>query len=236
MGQLGKRMQRGIVYITVYILLFLTIFSIQTIIDTKKGTLPEEQPLYLLSGKLLNIASLGFNDVIADILWMRTIGYFGEHYQGDKKYIWLYHMLDIVTTLDPGFQYPYHFGGLVLSIEGKDIGSSNALLRKGMANHPNVWQFPFYIGFNYFFFEKDYQKAARYFEIASRIPGSPRYLKSLAARLYAESGNPEIALTILKETYINTRDENMRREIMKRIMETEKELKKKGNPEMKNSG
>lgn len=220
-------MQKGSIYIPVIILLFLLILSMQVIIENMKKTVPEEHPLYLPSARLLSIASLGFRDVIADILWMRTIGYFGEHYQGDKKYVWLYHMLDAVTTLDPKFQYPYHFGGLVLSIEGSDVKASNALLYKGMREHPDVWQFPFYIGFNYFFFERDYEKAARYFEIASRIKGSPRYLKSLAARLYAESGNPELALIILRETYKNTKDENMRREILKRIMEIEKTLREK---------
>ena len=52
----------------------------------------------------------------------------------DRNYTWLAHLLDVVTTLDPLYQYPYEFGGVVLAAEMGDVNKSIALLKKGMKN------------------------------------------------------------------------------------------------------
>lgn len=64
------------------------------------------------SGKFLKPLALGYDQVVADLLWMKTISYFGGHFMSDKQYPWLAHMLNLIIDLDPRFDFPYYFGGL----------------------------------------------------------------------------------------------------------------------------
>jgi len=149
----------------------------------------------------------------------------------DRKYPWLYHMLDLVTTLDPNFIWPYYFGGIVLSLEAKQVEQSNLILEKAMNHHPEVWKFPFYIGFNYWFHYDDPGKAASYIKIAAKLPGAPGYLKTFPARLYYEAGANEAALDFLVEMLKNTQDPQMRARIEKRIKDiVQGELKRPKKP------
>ena len=66
------------------------------------------------SGKFLKPFTFGYEQLVADYFWIKTISYFGDHLMSDRKYPWLYHLLDLVTTLDPHFIWPYYFGGIVL--------------------------------------------------------------------------------------------------------------------------
>src|SRR5215510_12440046 len=57
--------------------------------------------VYVPDAHLLRPMALGYNNVLADLLWFRTISYFGEHYRGNRQYPWLARMCDLVTDLDP---------------------------------------------------------------------------------------------------------------------------------------
>ncbi len=180
--------------------------------------LPEEI-LYVPNGKFLKSVLLGFEPLAADLLWIRTISYFGTHYATDRHYQWLAHMIDLITDLDPNFQYPYHFGALILTVEGRQVEETRRLMEKAMNHHPEVWQYPFYLGFAYYFVSHDDAEAAKFFDQAARRPGSPSYLSLLAARLYARGGDDQASLALLRELYRNARDPKMKEEIQKRIEE-----------------
>jgi tetratricopeptide (TPR) repeat protein len=180
---------------------------------------PETFLLYLPSGRLLKPLTLGYHEMAADLLWIKTIDYFGGHYAGDKSYTWLYHMLDLVTTLDPRFVSPFNFGAVVLSMEAKQEENSEKFLEKAMRLHPTVWQFPFYMGFNLYFYKKDYKEASRYIGMAARLPGSPSYLSRFAAHVYVTAGDKSSGLILLREIYRNTKDEKMKKEILRKMQE-----------------
>ena len=108
------------------------------------------------SGDLLKPFTLGFNQVIADYFWIKTVGYFGEHLMSDRNYPWLYHMLDLVTTLDPHCIWPYYFGGIILSLEAHQVDQSNLILKKAIHYHPDNWQFLFFLGFNYWYHDNNF--------------------------------------------------------------------------------
>jgi hypothetical protein len=197
------------------------IFGLQVKIDKTRssGTEPETFLLYLPSGRLLRPLTLGYREMAADLLWIKTIDYFGGHFAGDKSYTWLYHMLDLVTTLDPHFISPFHFGAVVLSMEANQEENSEKLLAKAMRLHPTVWQFPFYMGFNLYFYKKDYKEASRYIGMAAQLPGSPTYLGRFAANLYMTAGDESSGLIFLREIYRNTKDEKMKKEILRKMQE-----------------
>ena len=201
--------------------LALSIWALQVRIDRGQTTevKPESFLLYLPSGNLLGPLTLGYREFAADLLWIKTVDYFGGHYATDRSYTWLYHMLDLVTTLDPHFVFPFQFGAVILSVEAREQDNSIKLLKKAMELNPSVWQFPFFMGFNLYFYKKDYQQASRFIDAASRLPGAPAYLKQFAVRLYVSAGDRSNGLTLLREVYRNTKDEKMRAEILNRIQE-----------------
>lgn len=190
-------------------LFFCTIFFCYYLQKKIEVIAPVNQPetlLYLPSGKYLKPLMLGFDQIAADILWIKAVSYFGGHYLTDKSYQWLYHILDLITTLDPYFRYPYEFGGVILSMEKGDVEQSNKLLEKGLKYHPEYWRLPFYLGFNYFFYLKDFEKAAHYISEAAKLEGHPPYLPKLAASLFAHLGQKDIAMTFLNQMYQSMED------------------------------
>jgi hypothetical protein len=178
---------------------------------------PIEQLLYLPSGRHLKALTVGFSNLAADVLWIKAIGYFGGHALTDHDYPWLYHILDQVTTLDPMFSYPYLFGGLTLGVEAESGAQSNALLGKGMTRYPGDWRYPFYIGFNSFYLQRDPERAAEFMRYAASLPGTPEYLPHLAASLIAESGRLDAAVRFLQTMADGAREPWVREKIRRKI-------------------
>lgn len=197
-----------------------SLFYIQKAIDIQRGGIKQvERFMFLPKGEYLKSASLGYDQLVADIIWLRAIQVIGEKKISEEGYNWIYHALDVITTLDPKFDYAYQVGGIVLSNFGNKIDMSNALLEKGLKENPNVWQIPFYLGVNHFFFMDEYRKAADYVALAARIPGRPFYLPQLAATLYVTEGNPDVALEFLGRVYEEAEVEWIRKEIENKAKE-----------------
>ena len=127
-----------------------------------------------------------------------------------------------MTSLDPLFRHAYSFGGVVLALEESSAQQSVDLLRKGMDYFPADWRLPFYIGFDYFYFFKDADRAADYIKLASMLPGHPEYLPRLAASLLSKSGRLEAAVAFLKTVAANTDDEGVRHGIYQKIEKLER--------------
>ncbi len=180
---------------------------------------------YLPSGKFLKGAALSYDEIAADLLWVKAIGYFGKHARTDQDYTWLYHIIDITTTLDPLASDPYEFGGIVLGTELGEIDKSIAILKKGMKNvpkhHKRYWYLPFFTAFNYMYYKGDYQTAAKYLEQAASFPQSPTYLPLLVARLYANTNAPGVAIPFLQEMITQTNSPEIRARLQKRIKEVQ---------------
>jgi len=187
----------------------------------KAPPLPNSLETYMCipSGEFLKPFTLGFDQLIADYFWIKTVGYFGEHLMSDRNYPWLYHLLDLITTLDPQFIWPYYFGGIILSLEAKQVEQSNRILEKACQYHPEVWKFPFFLGFNYWYHYNDPLTAAYYIKIAAQLPKSPAFLKTFPARLLTEAGQKEAAIRFLMEMRNTTQDSQMKHQIEKRIEE-----------------
>jgi tetratricopeptide (TPR) repeat protein len=157
---------------------------------------------YLPSGTFLKGLALGFDEALADYFWVRTVLYFGTHVKTDRDYTWLTHMLRLTSELDPRYESPYEFAGLILPSELNDVDGAIAFLEKGIQDipkhNPRYWLQPFYLGFCYMVYKREPIRAAQYFEMATAYPQSPVFLKLLVTRLYASENRPEVAIQFIR--------------------------------------
>ncbi len=140
-------MGRGAAFLIVVAAILISLYTIQRNLDTLRSDWPEkEELLYLPSGNMITVISLGFDQLVADILYIRMIDYFSTHLMTDHTYVWFYHIADLITTLDPQFRFPYMFAGLNAQPRGRavrkrtedpDQGSSGSFPTTGISRLPS---------------------------------------------------------------------------------------------------
>lgn len=206
-------------YLCLLIIIGLLILSIpfQNRIDQERSKFNVIENTALLSPKTLKIMSLGFDNIVADIYWLRAVQYFGNpdvpKYNKDPELVYKY--FDIITELDPRFVNAYRFGGTFLSdpipigLERLDIGTK--LFDKGQNNNPENFRIPLEHGFQYFFNSDNKEKASELFKIASEKPGLSdnrrSSFKGMAATALDKGGNRELSKKIWQEIYDSTQNE-----------------------------
>lgn len=188
--------------------------------DQARAALPPLQQFAMLpDGPTLRILSLGFKDVIADVLWLRAVQAIGQRTVSEESGNWIYRAVDIVTTLDPQFVEAYEHGGIALCTVVVMPEESNRILEKGMKNNPQEWRLPFVLGINYYFELADDAKAAEYVAKAAAIGGGPPYLASFASRLYMNAKEPHKGIEFLSKSYEQTTDPEMKKFLAFRLKE-----------------
>jgi tetratricopeptide (TPR) repeat protein len=173
----------------------------------------------LPKGEYLKPALLGYHHLGADILWLRLVQVVGKKRNSADEYEWIYHALDVLTTLDPQYAYAYYAGGVILGDLANRPDLSIRLLEKGVKANPEVWNIPFLLGYNYYFLLGDPAKGAECIMQASRLPDGPSYLPGLATRMAAEAGSPDTALAFLQARLRETQDLEMREFLANRMKE-----------------
>jgi tetratricopeptide (TPR) repeat protein len=193
---------------------------LQVRIDAQRAVTPKLQRfMYLPKGEYLRVAVFGYEQVVADLLWIQAIQAMGERTVTKEAGQWIYRALDVITTLDPKFVRVYETGGIVLVTLVVLVEESNRILEKGIQYNPDYWPLPYLLGFNYYFESHDDARAADYIAKASRLPGAPEYLAPLAARLYASAREPQVAIDFLARMYEQTSDENVKQVLEQRLKE-----------------
>lgn len=173
--------------------------------------------IYLPPIRFLRAVSLGYEHTLADVLWFRTISYFGTHLWTDRAYPWLAAMCDAVTDLDPRAEHVYEFGGVTLPWMADRADDGIALLEKGARNMPESWRMQYMLGFSYYFFKEDLAAASRAFETAARMPNTPEFVSEMAATIFAAQQGADNAIVFLAELERGTPNEEMRGAMRERI-------------------
>ncbi len=160
---------------------------------------PPKPMMWLQSGRWRERLALGFDNLVADVYWMRAVVYYGgkrRERDGDaaKNYDLLYPLLDLVTSLDPHFKVAYRFGAIFLT-EPYPSGPGRpdlaiALLQRGIEQrsgalgvHARTSASSITGGCS------DYKQAARVVRARRRAAGAPSWLAPLAATTLAEGGD-----------------------------------------------
>ncbi|MEE9279952.1 MAG: hypothetical protein V3V67_07230 [Myxococcota bacterium] len=168
----------------------------------------------LPNGKALRTLSLGFERLVADLFWLRTIYYVGDEVAAEANYPDAERLAHLVTDIDPYFSTVYVLMNSVLSGLRMDPDSAIELLKKG-TEYSDYWRIHFLLGFNYFMEKGDYAEGARWIEEAAKR-GGPAYLPLLASRLYAQGGDPETAMGFIQARLLEEEHPEIRKNLEKR--------------------
>jgi hypothetical protein len=161
-------------------------------------TAPDEL-VYLPDAQRLRPLALGYDNVLADLVWFRTIDYFGAHYASDRAYPWLEAMCHLVTDLDPRAKHVYRFAALILPWETHDPDAAIRLLKKGTRALPDAWMLYYHLGVLHYLFKADYDAAAAYLTRGAQKPGAPGFVARFAAILQTKRQGPQTTIAILEQ-------------------------------------
>jgi tetratricopeptide (TPR) repeat protein len=152
-----------------------------------------EELLYLPNGKHLRVLSLGHASLTANAVYLWAIQYYAE-YRPAARGDYVEHVFgNVIAELDPRFEDPYWLGSLILIVEQHDLEAGLRLLDKGLAANPSSWHFPYLAAWECRR-AGDLQRAIRYFEKASRVPGAPPHVRRMRAGMVARAGDLAEAL------------------------------------------
>ncbi|MFN8059708.1 MAG: hypothetical protein U0Q12_11165 [Vicinamibacterales bacterium] len=186
---------------------------------------PVTDVLYVTSGPLLDRLALSFDPLVADLYWIRAVQHFGgtRRSHGPKRYELLYPLLDLTTSLDPRYSIAYRFGSVFLA-EPPPGGPGRpdlaiALLEKGIAATPDRWQYQHDIGFIYYWWYRDYRKAAEWFDKAASAPGAPWWLRSVAATTLAQGGDRQSSRALWRLLAETAESEWLRNDAIRRLLQ-----------------
>lgn len=198
-----------------------------------------EDIYYLPSPRTLSVASMGYREALADLLWMRTLVYFGDEivHRGDKSN--LLHYADAILGLDPYFRRIYRWVGTV-ALYREDLPSKQDMLdavrylEQGFRLFPDDGELAWTLGATYAYelvqFEKDPEardalrvKGHEYIRIAVLKGGAPGWMAGTTARFFAKAGRKEEALRHLREVYSMLDNDKDRGQVEFQIMKLEGE-------------
>lgn len=224
-------MKRWVGYLAGFIILIALHSVLYTHTFVAKGELDSHARVnYVLPVEFSRVAALDFQGLAADFQLLQGIFFVGDKIERQEKITavdWDYftRIIKAVVDLDPYFYDTYHFStGMLTWGSGRFLDAID-ILKTGRRFNPDDYRFPYHIGFIYFYFLNDAQKGAQYFELASRIPGAPPILASLASRLAYYKGNYKFAINLLERMLSSERSPEIRQYYKKRLKALQGALK-----------
>jgi tetratricopeptide (TPR) repeat protein len=216
--------------LTLVILIGLTgVVGLSRYIDARRPVAEssvEEEQLYLTAATA-NRMSLSFKGLVADWYWMRALQYVGRKIVnfdqrveidnlGQLNLKLLPPLLDAATTLDPNFIEPYQYAAMVLPTV--DVKEAIRILKRGIEANPTRWRLYHNLGYIYWQ-QKDFKAAADAYSQGAQLPGAPRWMQAMKARMEDAGGSRETAREIYRRMYEDATDDQVKDMARKRLMQ-----------------
>lgn len=186
----------------------------------------EEEKLYL-AGQTVRRLSLSFNGLVADWYWMRALQYVGGKVLNVPSHVRINNLgqldlrllapfLDTAITLDPQFMEPYEYAAIVLP--EVDLQEAIRITKKGIAANPSAWRLYHHLGYIYWR-QGDFQTAAETYGQGAVLPGAPRWMEAMKARMATEGGSRDLAREIYKRMYDEPGDSTVKEMAERHLMQ-----------------
>ncbi len=195
-------------------------------VEARRGDAgPAPDLLYFSAPGAVRKMALGYERLLADVYWLRTVQYFGQRDAADRRtvrYGNLAALLDITTTLDPGMIDTYRAGSIFLG-ESEPIGAGEpakavALLDKGIRANPDVWQLRYDKGFVLYLYLQDFRAAGEVWLEAGQRPGAPQWMAGLAAQAFSRGGSMDLARALWRQQYEESTRDDIRENAKNRLL------------------
>ena len=177
-----------------------------------------EEILFLPNQKLLNHFTGGLNNIVADLLWIRCIGYIATQSKGERNFNWLNQMLNTVVQLDPYFGDVYRHGGMFLAALKADDDAGIDLLERGIVANPHNYQLPYELAMIFLLNRKDEpgseERATYYLSMAAAMDGCPKFIVNLADELHGRYNLEDVEVAMWQRMAHN--DDKLLRELGER--------------------
>ncbi len=176
--------------------------------------------------------TLGYRELGADLMFIRMLGFFGEH---DNTAGGIAALAEAGVALDPYFRRPYEVGAVAMTAAHTGVDNdiqlrAIALLEEGARAFPTNWRFPNLAGQIYLVdLQTDDpvlrrawdEKGALLLETASRKPDAPAEASIHAAVLQSKFGRKQRAIDSLREILLITSDDHARAQVIEKLAELE---------------
>lgn len=229
---LNQNARRGMTAAGVFFLLAATLLTQNAALERRDRFAPEDDVLYLPRIGALRAMALGHTELVADLVMIRALVYYGGEMQLKGNFAWLENYLATVLALDPRWKTPYRWAGVATMYNGRPITNvevlrSNRFLEMGVKQFPADWELAFMLGCNYLFELKPANAAERsawrqqggeWIRHAAMVGGGPAWVPLLAATIMRQEGRDEAAVRHLEEIYYTTEDERTRQEVRNRLV------------------
>lgn len=172
----------------------------------------DEEALYLRSGETLGRMSFGFNGLLADLYWIRTIRYFGRELEAQRASSdvvdlrlmpLLEPLLGITTGIDPHHIAAIRFGAFFLPYQ--DVEQAIAFTRRGIEHNPDEWRLYQDLGMIHWRAGR-FDEASGAYAAGAALEGAPDWMKGMAATMAAKGGDIETARELFTRLYQETSD------------------------------
>jgi len=129
---------------------------------------------------------------------------------------WSFKMLEAITNLAPLFRMPYLAGGISLSVLTEDYAGATIIFDRGVRRFPEDWTLAYRAAYHYLFDLQNKERAAELLIQAGKH-GAPFWVNLLASRLYSDSGQAELGISVLEAYKAQLDDEEQIKFVEKRI-------------------
>jgi hypothetical protein len=193
-----------------------------------------EDIYYLPPPAWLRVFSLGHEEALADLIWMRALVYFGDELKNRGEVVHVFDYGDAIVTLDPYFAAAYRWVGTVSlyhpgEITARDGYRAAAFLERGVQRLPDdgelLWDLGATLSYELPPLLEDHaaKRAARqrgipYLEAAARRGAGPKWLVLTNATQLERLGRTEQAIRHLEEMYASVRDDDVRAQIAEQLV------------------
>lgn len=194
-----------------------------------------EDTYYLPPPAWLPVFSIGWDEALADFIWMSALINFGDELQhgGGARHVFDY--TEAMLALDPQFRAAYRWIGTaglyrVEAVTPEDIERSVAIMQRGARIFPEDGELAWDIGAALTFElaplleDEEAQNHARerglpYLMTAVRLRAAPEWAALSNASILTRLGRTEQAARHLEEMYLSVRDPEQRAQLAERIRE-----------------
>ncbi len=192
-----------------------------------------EDVYYLPPPDQLVMGSLGYRELLADLIWMKALIYFGSEivHRGGVKNLYAY--TDAMLALDPHFKKVYRWVASAAiyrtgDVTNDDIRKAIAYLERGITVFPDDGDLAWDLGATYAYelapmlVGDDERAEARrhglvYLQLAALRGAGPAWLALSAAGQLSRLGKTEQAIKHLQDVYATISDDSMKQQVLARL-------------------